>query len=241
MKIKLMSDLHMEFGSKFYFEPMLDTILVLAGDICNDLFALDIWLGQICPNFQAVLMVAGNHEFYGHEWANTIKELRTIDKSISNFYFLENDFITFNDITFIGATLWSNPAWGVFHRISDHHVIAYNGRKLTSDQVSSFNKYSSEYIKYQLENIKGKKIVITHFGPDPSLMHPKWQKYSDMNTYFWSTGFTDYFQYADLWLYGHTHDSGNQKLDTCQCICNPYGYYNYEPNFDFDQNLILEI
>ena len=44
MKIKIMSDLHLEFGNNRYFERALDTVLVLAGDIHSNIYQLEYFL-----------------------------------------------------------------------------------------------------------------------------------------------------------------------------------------------------
>ncbi len=241
MKIKLMSDLHMEFGSKFTFSPMLDTILVLAGDIDNDHGALEYFIAQASKNFLAVIMVAGNHEFYGHEYHNTLTILGDIETRITNFYLLNNECVTFNDVTFIGATLWSSPGPGVFERINDHYQVRYDGYRLNSEHITEFNEQSKNFIKFWLKQGTGKKVVVTHFGPDAALTHFKWRDQRTMNTYFWSGGFQYHMHHADMWLYGHTHDSGDTIVDGCRCVCNPYGYYMEETNPDFNNNLILEV
>ena len=242
MKVQLMSDLHMEFGSDFYFKDSKDTVLVLAGDIENRRLQLDLFISRVCKDFKAVVMVAGNHEFYGHEFHDQIKFLRGLGEAIGvdNFHFLENDIVKIEDVTFIGATLWSTPNWGVFKNISDHYETRWNNRMFNTDDLSCMNANSKEYIKHQLSTIEGKKIVVTHFGPDPSLMHPHWLGQNEMNTYFWSSGMEDYFHKADAWFYGHTHDSGYKVIDGCPCLCNPYGYFGANTNWSFKTEDIME-
>jgi predicted phosphodiesterase len=245
MKIQLMSDLHFEFGwMKVFKEKKLDTILVLAGDIDNRKENLDAFIDHACENFKAVIMVAGNHEFYGHDLDGMMGFLYNLDAEIDNFHFLENDFIKIDDVTFIGATLWSEPEWGVFHRINDAHMITYKNHRLLDRNIAEFSRASKVYIKDALDKIEGKKVVVTHFGPDQALMNHRWKSMGGLNTYFWASGLQDYFHKADMWLFGHTHDPQDMMLDGCRCVCNPHGYVwpdGGKEHNNFNNNLILEI
>lgn len=241
MKFKLMSDLHLEFGNPITFdkeEPGMN--LLLAGDIHSNMTRLEPWITNACDKFENVMMVAGNHEFYDNEYFNTLEQLDKMDDKIDNFHFLEDANVVIEDVTIIGATLWSKPSEHVFSQISDNYKIKYIHKRLSSDNIIEFNIISTEYIKYMLENTKGKKLVMTHFGPDEFLCHKKWAG-SPLNTYFWASGFKGYFQHADMWVHGHTHESGYAVMENCEIICNPYGYEKFEENREFKHNLILEV
>lgn len=243
MKFKLMSDLHLEFGNPLDFwrkdqEPGMN--LLLAGDIDSNILNLADWMKYTCDQFENVVMVAGNHEFYGHYFFNIHEQLGELHNKIDNFHFLENDTVVIDDVTIIGATLWSQPSEHVFSQIADSFKIKYIVTNMTSKDVTHENIVSTTYIKNKLKDTKGKKLVMTHFGPDEFLANKKWAG-SSLNSYFWASGFKGYFQYADMWVYGHTHDSGYAVMENCEMICNPYGYENYEKNTEFKHNYILEV
>jgi hypothetical protein len=220
MKIQLMSDLHFEFGWELYLEDKPDVTLILAGDIHSDPDMLEKFIHHACDKYAHVIMVAGNHEFYGHDYDEIMWGLGMLSDEIDNFHFLENDFIKLEDITFLGCTLWSEPNWGVFNRINDHHVIKYKGHRLLESNVAEMCRESKMFLKEGITKIEGKKVVITHFGPDQALMHPKWKNSPEMNTYFWA-------------------------LDGCRFVCNPKGYVRPygggQEHYLFNDNLILEI
>ena len=248
MKIQLMSDLHLEFGSKFTFEKRKDTILVLAGDIHSDMGELKNFVTYACKNYAHVIMVAGNHEHYGGEYFDTLRTIKSFGFNLLNFHFLENETVTLAGTVFIGATLWSQPSFATFERISDGQYIKFNasGRRLatceqhpyiTNNNVFDLNKYSSEYIKHTLSEMTEAEddspvCLITHFGPDESLCGPEWEGNS-LNDYFWAKGFGEYVHKADFWLFGHTHSSVDTTIDSCRFICNPYGYENCAVNRNF--------
>jgi hypothetical protein len=76
MKLQLASDLYLEFlQSSFPAETLIRPAPdadVLAGDIHQGTRTVELFADWPVP----VLYVAGNHEFYGHEWAPTRKSLR---------------------------------------------------------------------------------------------------------------------------------------------------------------------
>ncbi len=240
-----MSDLHFEFGwMKVFKEKKLDTVLVLAGDVDSRAVNLEAFIDHACNNFAAVVMVAGNHEFYGNDYEETMDLLFNLDMEFENFHFLENDTVKIEDVTFLGGTLWSEPDWGVFNKINDAHVISYWGRRLLDTDIAEFCRGTKRFLKEALDKIEGKKVVVTHFGPDKVLMDPRWSKYDNINTYFWAKGLQDEFHKADMWLFGHTHDPQDMMVDGCRCVCNPHGYVwpnGEREHNNFNMELILEI
>ena len=135
MKIKLVSDLHLEFSDVDIPNNGCD-VLILGGDI---LIAQDLhdhprgdWIqskeylwrnGQMRPekadrfrnfldrcskNFPHVIYVAGNHEFYHGKWYGTLDYLREECSHWPNIYFLENDVKVIDDVAFLGCTLWTD-------------------------------------------------------------------------------------------------------------------------------------
>lgn len=138
MKIKLVSDLHLEFSDTDIPNNGCD-VLILSGDILiaqdlhdhkrdfgrpADLPKEYLWKsGQMRPqkadrfrnflqrcsdNFKHVVYVAGNHEFYHGKWYATIDYLHEECAYYPNVYFLENKTKIIDDVPFLGCTLWSD-------------------------------------------------------------------------------------------------------------------------------------
>lgn len=136
MKIKLASDLHLEFSDITIPNDEGCDVLILSGDI---LVAADLYehpetsygmystvnladlgrrqqsairfrnfLKRCSDTFPHVVYVAGNHEFYHFRWFQTLDVLREECAKFENVYFLENDVKKINDVTFIGSTLWTD-------------------------------------------------------------------------------------------------------------------------------------
>ncbi len=137
MRIQYMSDLHMELydNSRYIkaneFEVVGD-VLVLAGDTfyLRDIIAPQkrFW-NWASKNFQQVLLVPGNHEFYsngdvtarGDSWQWMIRE------NVGYYY---NKVVRIDDTDFILTTLWSRiPEQDMFHvqrGMNDFRQIMYD-------------------------------------------------------------------------------------------------------------------
>lgn len=149
MKIKLVSDLHLEFSDVDITNNGCD-VLILSGDI---MIAQDLhdhprgdWLqsqeylwknGQMRPekadrfrnflqrcndNFPHVIYVAGNHEFYHGKWIGSLQDLRDECNQYPNIHFLEKDVKVIDDVAFLGCTLWTDMNKGdpmTMHMVSN--------------------------------------------------------------------------------------------------------------------------
>lgn len=136
MKIKLVSDLHLEFADINIKNDGGCDVLILGGDImiAEELYdhpatSFDPWsagavadlgrkqqrvqrfrdfLKRVSFQFPHVIYVAGNHEFYHGKWKRTLDILHQECARLSNVYFLECESKKIDDVTFIGGTLWTD-------------------------------------------------------------------------------------------------------------------------------------
>lgn len=135
MKIKVVSDLHLEFSDINIKNEEGCDVLILSGDImiAHDLYnhpepmtpyppeiiktlgrrqaasqRFRDFLKRVSFQFPHVVYVAGNHEFYHGRWFDSIEHLRAECSKFPNIHFLERETVTIGDITFIGGTLWTD-------------------------------------------------------------------------------------------------------------------------------------
>lgn len=124
MKIAIASDVHLEFGDLFLNNEENADVLILSGDICvaADFYKPDpygiVENGKTnrytdffvrCANeFKNVIYVAGNHEHYNGDYAETFTILRKYLGSIPNLHILDKEHVVIDDVTFIGGTLWTD-------------------------------------------------------------------------------------------------------------------------------------
>ena len=147
MKIKLVSDLHLEFVDINIQNDKDYDVLILSGDILiiNDLHDhpetkyghLEIaalkfgqaraqlfrdFLKRCSFQFPHVVYVAGNHEFYHGEFHRGVEHLREECAKFPNIYFLERDMQFIDGVLFVGGTLWTDMNKGdpmTLHAIGD--------------------------------------------------------------------------------------------------------------------------
>jgi predicted phosphodiesterase len=136
MKIKLVSDLHLEFSDINITNDEACDVLILSGDImiANDLHdhpppmyggwgfeersglgrrqlaaqRFRDFLKRCSFQFPHTIYVAGNHEFYHGKWQQTLETLAEECGQFPNIYFLERGFKKIDDVNFIGSTLWTD-------------------------------------------------------------------------------------------------------------------------------------
>ena len=69
MKIQFFSDLHVDVAPiKPIVIPDDVDVVAVAGDVCQGVRNGFVALRKIVPEHIAIVMVAGNHEFYRHSW-----------------------------------------------------------------------------------------------------------------------------------------------------------------------------
>lgn len=233
MKLQLLSDLHIEYWSPKTWQPKLRSlvapreagvdVLALLGDIHVGKTNVQNVLTELSQHYDLILYVPGNHEYYKH----TIHELDDLQLP-HNAVMLNPGAYTYKDIRFAGATLWSplrNNQLEIQHHITDFKII----KGFTVEACQNLNKKHSEFLISEAV-LKRVDVVLTHFIPSHSLVHPKWvvdPTARKLNDYFVGNC-TPLCKYH---LFGHTHDPTDQTIDGTRYIANPYGYA-----FEFTNN-----
>jgi hypothetical protein len=158
MKIKLISDIHLEFGDiEIYNEQNCD-VLILSGDIMvaqdlhdypadylnkkntfgarqNAAILYRNFLKRCSDRFPHVIFVAGNHEYYHGKFPDAIDYLREECAVYPNVYFLEMDAKQIEDVIFVGCTLWTDmnkgdpiTLYSVSDMMNDYRIIRNSQR-----------------------------------------------------------------------------------------------------------------
>jgi Icc-related predicted phosphoesterase len=116
MKFDLVSDLHDDYNKTkgFPYEPNEGSeILVVAGDwmerqsFRNSKYQA---LREAQLMYKHVVVIAGNHEFYGANYQATVNEFREVMNGMEGVHFLHGDKwdVPFTDILFMGGTLFTD-------------------------------------------------------------------------------------------------------------------------------------
>jgi len=241
MKLRLLSDLHLEGYSNYYhlFDQPAD-VLILAGDIHVGFNNVEDVLAYASTKYDHVIYLPGNHEYYKHD----MKELDNLNVPC-NVHFLNPGSVVINKVKFIGATLWTNfnhdpVSIDMAQRcINDFRVI----KGLTTTQA--VRRYDKElgFIKRELDVYhQGPRIVVTHFLPAQACIHPRYlSDTSGINDYFANHNdeYIAGLQNVPYWFFGHTHDHIDTKLGSTRLISNPLGYSHEQNKLNEDTYEVL--
>lgn len=260
-KVKCVSDLHLETCEDGNGVPDLGSgeILILGGDIlCARHFKKDgnlhkvykDFLQKCVDNFDEVLYINGNHEFYGYNVDGTFNVLA--ENLPEGIHYLENDFVVIKDWVFLCCTLWTdfrkeNPLEMMESSrfMNDYKTIRIgsNYRKLNPDDTLKFHKKSKQFILEKLEQFKDHKVwIATHHAPSYQSIHPKYRTETTNGSY--ASDLDDLIlnhPQIKYFSHGHTHESMNYFIGDCQVICNPRGYFPSQMNPNFDPNFEIEV
>jgi len=227
------SDLHLElYDTLPPFESLLTPCaqyLVLAGDIGHpkQLRALFAWA---LPKWKRIFYVAGNHEYYGADYAERHAELVALTSTFDTVTFLhaKNPSFACEDCVVIGSTLWTHvPEKSNWTAVRDYRTIRFPGD--TRTHLNALHAEERTVLEREITSWKQKGFpicVITHHMPSFDLLHPKFAM-STVNDCF-ASSCDALVKEVDVWIYGHTHSCSQQRIHGTLCVCNAKGYEEEE-------------
>lgn len=240
MKFQILSDLHLEGYDFKIKECKTDAdVLILAGDIGRldgiHKAVLEDFLVQCKEQYEHVIYVAGNHEFYKSDLYEGYHLLHYMCRDIG-IHFLQNSEVNIDGINFFGTTLWTDmkmmeAALDTKQYLMDFQLIKVNGKLITPQDMYEENELARLHLRETKAN-----VIITHHVPNAEGINPRWAcntgNYGFMNT--------DLVTKGEVWFFGHTHDSAEYWKDGTHFVCNPrgYGIENYQ---SFDPLKVVEI
>ena len=263
-KIKLISDLHLEFSSGQMSMPKTDddkdTILILAGDIglASKPLTYVEWVEDMSMRFREIIYVLGNHEFYKGKFRTAKQAILDNLADCPNVHILEKDVRVFDGVAFIGATLWTsmnsmNPflMMDVQTSMNDYKRIRHGPIsepwKCTLKPMDTVEDhlnavyYIFEEI-YKQKQAGNKVVVITHMAPSWQSVDGKYK--TDPLNGAYVSDLDDKIIEANpqIWFHGHTHVSLDYMIENTRVVCNPRGYdTGSDLNPDFNKFLEIEI
>ena len=170
MRIQYMSDLHMELydNSRYIkaneFEVVGD-VLVLAGDTfyLRDIVApQEKFWNWASENFRQVLLVPGNHEFYGgYDIAQTIEDYEFQYRP--NVRYINNKSVMLGEVELFFTTLWTriNPVflWKVQRGMNDFRYGVLDGKRFCANDVDILHRRCVDWLRTALEASSAKTEV----------------------------------------------------------------------------------
>lgn len=247
MKIQVLSDLHREF-SPYPLTPTDAEVIVLAGDVDVGTFGIE-WAKALG---KPVVYVAGNHEFYHQDIQRMTDELRDASAG-SPVHFLENERVIIGDTRFLGCTLWTDfRLFGDHMRdacmvqarrsLNDFRIIHNGAARFTPEDSIALHEESRAWLKAELtQPFAGKTVVVTHHMPHGKCVSARYA-HDSLSACFASNA-DELMNLADLWIFGHTHDSNDVTIGKTRLLDNPRGYSRFldtQENKDFKHDFVVE-
>ena len=236
MIIQFASDLHLEFADNWRYlrEHPLEKagdILVLAGDIGylgDDNYSSHPFWDIVANQYEQVLVVPGNHEFYKYYDISTLTdgELLQIRPNVRVY---NNAVVTVGDVDMILSTLWAHiplqDAFATEQGVTDFRRIMYKDETLTFEQFNEEHVRCMEFLRRACATSSAaKRVIVTHHVPSFQLSSQDF-KGSRINGAFVADE-DDFIENcgADYWIYGHSHRNIDAGIGTTQCVSNQLGY-----------------
>lgn len=255
MKISIASDIHLEFHDLDIVNTDNADVLILAGDIC---IAKDLhrhpkdevivtknqahmserakryrnFFARCSEQFERVIYVAGNHEFYHGKFYASLEHLK--DEMLDNIIFLEDDSVIINNIRFMGSTLWTNMNRGdpiilqyIKYVMNDFRTIGNERTKYPLRPLDAMQRHIETLAKFK-EILKQERqtVVITHHAPT-FLSVPEVYKADIDTNYGYASDLSEFIlDHSTItnWFHGHMHSLSDYMVGSCRVVANPRGY-----------------
>ncbi|KAH8649904.1 putative calcineurin-like phosphoesterase [Xylariales sp. PMI_506] len=241
-RIQILSDLHLEVGQQYasYTFPASAPLLLLGGDIGRlvDYDAYLKFLEAQSSRFNKVLLVLGNHEFYGMDHDTGLETARRLsEEPILNDKVVLLHRTRWDDpdspLTVLGCTLWS--------------AIAENAREAIGLAVSDFSRIDgwsidkhnaahgedAAWLREQVQAITSRELgtaerrllVATHHAPCLQGTSAPAHANSRLTSAF-ATELLDQrgWDGVRVWAFGHTHYTTEFRRGGTRVVSNQRGY-----------------
>jgi len=237
MKFQIASDLHLEwFKTESVIESFIDKLLnhneadeiILPGDLGHDYhYGL---INECLKKYNKTgYYVLGNHEYYGNH---------IDDPEISNYSNLHSltKMINNGHVWMTGDTMWTDlPGWyDPGNYVNDiKYIKGFSKERWQQEHNKFLNDYNTLLRKPQID------LMVTHHAPSYKSVPSRF--IGSPANYCFTTDMEKYMNGVKLWVHGHTHDSFDYMINDTRVVCNPFGYYGFEENPNFDYKKIVEL
>jgi predicted phosphodiesterase len=237
MRFQLLSDLHLEFAPFDLEKADGCEVLILAGDIApaasDEYFK---FLSKASEMFEKVLVVAGNHECYGHTVKRAFEIISKMVAQFPNVVFLNDSSIDLGeDVRVAGTTLWTDIS---DEQRSDVAAYIHDFRQIKEHTVETHNAKHRKAVLFLAKEMTravadGKSlVVVTHHAPYERGTSAPQEDGSSLSSAF-STDLSDLIRAPIvMWAFGHTHYSSRQTVAGVLLISNQRGYPKENTGFD---------
>jgi 3',5'-cyclic AMP phosphodiesterase CpdA len=247
VKIRVLSDLHLENDEPELVPHAHADLIVLAGDIHNHA-AGPRWAAQTFDGAVPVVYVPGNHEYYDGEFGALERALDDAAGQVDNVHVLNNATLVDpqGEWRVLGTTLWTDfalygpqpDAIAESVAAAQRVMLDFRGliqmnwphdthdatRDFTPDDSLALHRQARAWLEAELAKpFGGKTIVVTHHAPHRLSLATRYA------TDPVSAGFVSHLPElvrapVALWIHGHTHTPFDYTVSGTRVVCNPRGY-----------------
>ncbi|CAO1660401.1 metallophosphoesterase [Vreelandella arctica] len=253
MRLRILSDLHLEFFDGSRELPEVDAdVVILAGDIHRKSEGL-AWARHRFPD-RPIIYVPGNHEFYGTCMPQLREELAREAERL-NIELLDNRAVTLDGVRFYGTTLWTdfalyandptqNPAHTeskALRYMPDFKIVQSSpGVTLTPQMSQELHSEALGWLENALaQPFNGPKVVISHHAPLHDCIPG--QYLGDALSPAFASNLPQLMGKMDIWVHGHVHEPVDILRNGTRVIANPGGYpYEFTPEL-FKSDYVIDV
>jgi 3',5'-cyclic AMP phosphodiesterase CpdA len=247
VKIRVLSDLHLENDEPELVPHAEADLIVLAGDIHNHA-AGPRWAAQTFDGAVPVVYVPGNHEYYDGEFGALEGALYDAAAQVDNVHVLNNATLVDpqGQWRLLGTTLWTDFAlfgsdtatlaesvaesrrvmldFRGLIQMSWPHDTHDATRDFTPDDSIALHRHARAWLEHELaQPFGGKTIVVTHHAPHRRSLAERFA--NDLVSGGFVSDLTSLVRApAALWVHGHTHTAFDYVENGTRVVCNPRGY-----------------
>jgi predicted phosphodiesterase len=250
LNFQIMSDLHLE---TFEGHPNIESfitprakVLILAGDIgrIHKYEQLKTFLQKLCKNFEIVLYVLGNHEYYKVDNIPTksmeelLQDIYKIKADINNLYILNRSSVIIDDVCIAGCTLWSQATIDI-----PQFIVRIPG--INTAKYNAMFKQDLTYVEYMVNLCRERKlklVVVTHHCPTYIVGQRKNKSKDKYKSLYVSN--LDYLldsSRVHTWICGHVHKNFDfYTKNGTRVVCNQKGK-SHENITNFSKEKIISL
>lgn len=256
MRIWILSDLHLDVGGPPWSPPSIPDadLCIIAGDVGQGLVGSVRWVETTIRPHMPVVLVAGNHEFYGRVYGEELDHGREA-AAMAGVLLLENQTVRVAGVSVSGCTLWTDYALDGEHRrasamvsarndMNDHRRISWTKRpvwnRFRPEEALALHLASRRFLREAnaARDPAVPHVVVTHHAPHPRSVAPQFDG-DPLNPAF-ASDLTDLLASGPtLWVHGHVHSRLDYRVAGARVVCNPKGYGRENPAFD--PALVVEV
>lgn len=266
VRVRLLSDIHLEFNQyEVDFKERADVCL-LAGDIGNARTReLRDFVGRVAVQHELTIFVPGNHEYYdsnvegmgvedAREWMHGPMK-RAAEKWGNRLeVFAPHGAVEFRGVPFIGGTLWTDfshasPVAMEAARgsMADYRWIntgsGVDTRRFLPEDALAENGATRSFLENKLDELdNARTVVVSHHAPLWECNHPSYGR-DHISSAFCNSGLEPWFtskQFA-VWCHGHCHVANRLDIAGKRVYSNARGYIHFEQVKGHDPEFIFEV